>query len=85
MKAFEVSLQKLGVEYVDQYLIHAPFFAGGSEEALQKKWAELETIHATGKAKSIGISNFLQKDVEAILKTAKIIPAINQIEYHPYG
>jgi len=82
--AFELSLKKLQVDYVDQYLIHAPFFANGSEEALQKKWADLEEIHASGKAKSIGVSNFLQKDLEAILKTAKIVPAINQIEYHPY-
>jgi diketogulonate reductase-like aldo/keto reductase len=44
----------------------------------------LEAIKASGKAKTIGVSNFLQKDLEAILKTAKVIPAINQIEYHPY-
>lgn len=44
----------------------------------------MEAIHASGKAKSIGVSNFLQEDLEAILKTAKIKPAINQIEYHPY-
>ena len=44
----------------------------------------MEEIHATGKAKTIGVSNFLQKDLEAILKTAKVQPAINQIEYHPY-
>ncbi len=68
---------------MDQYLIHAPFFAN-SEEDLQKKWADLEAIHASGKAKTIGVSNFQKKDLEAILKTAKIVPAINQIEYHPY-
>jgi diketogulonate reductase-like aldo/keto reductase len=51
---------------------------------LQQKWADLEAIKASGKAKSIGVSNFLQEHLEAILKTAKIIPAINQIEYHPY-
>jgi diketogulonate reductase-like aldo/keto reductase len=83
-EAFELSLKKLGLDYVDQYLIHAPYFANGSEADLQAKWADLEAIHASGKAKSIGVSNFLQKDLEAILKTAKIIPAINQIEYHPY-
>jgi diketogulonate reductase-like aldo/keto reductase len=71
------------VDYVDQYLIHAPFFAKNDED-LQAKWADMEAIHASGKAKSIGVSNFLQKDLEAILKTAKVIPAINQIEYHPY-
>ena len=82
-KAFELSLKKLQLDYVDQYLIHAPFFAKTPED-LQKKWADLEEIHASGKAKSIGVSNFLVPDLEAILKTAKIIPAINQIEYHPY-
>ena len=64
-------------------LIHAPFFAQTPED-LQKKWADMEAIQASGKAKSIGVSNFLQKDLEDILKTAKIVPAINQIEYHPY-
>jgi diketogulonate reductase-like aldo/keto reductase len=44
----------------------------------------MEAIHASGKAKTIGVSNFLKKDLEAILKTAKIVPAINQIEFHPY-
>jgi diketogulonate reductase-like aldo/keto reductase len=44
----------------------------------------LEAIQASGKAKTIGVSNMLQPDLEAILKTAKIVPAINQIEYHPY-
>jgi diketogulonate reductase-like aldo/keto reductase len=81
--AFELSLQKLGLDYVDQYLIHAPFFAKTPED-LQAKWAELEAIQASGKAKTIGVSNMLQDDLETILKTAKIIPAINQIEYHPY-
>lgn len=81
--AFELSLKKLQLDYVDQYLIHAPYFAKTPEE-LQAKWKDLEDIHATGKAKSIGVSNMLQKDLETILKTAKIIPAINQIEYHPY-
>jgi diketogulonate reductase-like aldo/keto reductase len=82
-EAFELSLKKLQLDYVDQYLIHAPFFAKTPED-LQKKWADLEAIHATGKAKTIGVSNFLTQDLEAILKTAKIVPAINQIEYHPY-
>lgn len=82
-KAFELSLQKLQLDYVDQYLIHAPFFAKTPED-LQAKWKDLEEIYATGKAKSIGVSNMTQKELETILKTAKIIPAINQIEFHPY-
>ena len=82
-KAFDLSLKKLQLEYVDEYLIHAPFFATSPED-LQKKWADMEAIHASGRAKSIGLSNFLRKDIEAVLQTAKIIPAVNQIEYHPY-
>jgi diketogulonate reductase-like aldo/keto reductase len=81
--SFNVSLQKLGLEYVDLYLIHGPWFAE-TDEDLQQRWAELEQIKESGKAKSIGVSNFLQPHLEAILKTAKVKPAINQIEYHPY-
>jgi len=80
---FEASLKKLQLDYVDQYLIHAPYFAKSPAD-LQAKWADLEAIHASGKAKTIGVSNFLQKDLEIILQTAKIPPAINQIEHHPY-
>ncbi|XWW98649.1 hypothetical protein V2A60_006650 [Cordyceps javanica] len=81
---FDASLKKLGVEYVDLYLLHGPWFADGSEEALQRKWAEMEAIQASGRARSIGVSNFLQEHLEPILKTAKVVPAINQIEFHPY-
>ncbi|KFY29636.1 hypothetical protein V494_08596 [Pseudogymnoascus sp. VKM F-4513 (FW-928)] len=77
------SLEKLGLDYVDLYLIHAPFFATTDAE-LQAKWAEFEAVQASGRARSIGVSNFLQSHLETILKTAKIVPAVNQIEYHPY-
>jgi len=82
-EAFALSLKKLGLDYVDLYLIHAPYFTDNDED-LQQKWADLEAIQASGRAKSIGVSNFLQEPLEAILKTAKVVPAINQIEYHPY-
>ncbi|KAI5283098.1 hypothetical protein KEM54_002412, partial [Ascosphaera aggregata] len=55
-----------------------------TEEELQNAWAEMEKLQAEGKALSIGVSNFLQKDLEVILKTAKVVPAVNQIEYHPH-
>ncbi|KAH7168408.1 NADP-dependent oxidoreductase domain-containing protein, partial [Fusarium sp. MPI-SDFR-AT-0072] len=81
--AFDTSLKKLGLDYVDLYLIHAPFFAEKPED-LHEAWATLEAIKGSGRAKSIGVSNFIQEHLETILATAKIPPAINQIEYHPY-
>lgn len=81
---FSASLAKLGLEYVDLYLIHSPFFAGGDPAILQAKWAEMEAIHASGRAKSIGVSNYIQEHLDPILETAKVPPTINQIEYHPY-
>jgi diketogulonate reductase-like aldo/keto reductase len=82
-EAFETSLNKLGLEYVDLYLIHNPFWAK-SEEELQQVWASLEKIKESGRAKSIGVSNFLISHLETILRTAKIPPSINQVEFHPY-
>lgn len=68
---------------MDRYLIHSPFFAH-SDADLQRAWAEMEAVKKSGKARSIGVSNYLQTHLEATLKTAKIPPSINQIEYHPY-
>ncbi|KAK3946312.1 NADPH-dependent conjugated polyketone reductase C1 [Diplogelasinospora grovesii] len=81
--AFVRSLEKLGLDYVDLYLIHRPFWAKSPAEQ-QAKWAEMEAIKESGRAKSIGVSNYLQEHLEPILQTAKHPPVINQIEYHPY-
>lgn len=81
--AFEKSLKNLQLEYVDLYLIHSPFFAK-TEEDLQQAWRTMEQIKESGKAKSIGVSNYLEKHLKATLATAKIPPSINQIEFHPY-
>lgn len=68
---------------MDLYLIHSPFFTK-DPKVLQAKWAEMEAIRASGRAKSIGVSNYIQEHLDPILETAKVPPAINQIEYHPY-
>ncbi|KAH7129520.1 NADP-dependent oxidoreductase domain-containing protein [Dactylonectria estremocensis] len=83
LNAVEISLKKLGLDYVDLYLLHGPWFAD-TEKELQERWAQLEQIKESGRAKSIGVSNFLQEHIETLLKTAKVPPAVNQIEYHPY-
>jgi diketogulonate reductase-like aldo/keto reductase len=66
-----------------RYLIHEPFFAQ-SEAELQSAWATMEAVQKAGLTKSIGVSNFLPKHLETILKTAKVVPVCNQIEFHPY-
>lgn len=66
-----------------RYLIHSPAFAKDPKE-LQEAWAAMEAVQASGQAKSIGVSNFRISDLETILQTAKVVPAINQIEFHLY-
>ncbi|KAJ1324963.1 2,5-diketo-D-gluconate reductase A [Microdochium nivale] len=88
-EAFSQSLARLGLDYVDLYLIHHPSMAGGDPATLRGLWAEFETIQASGRARSIGVSNFLAEDLEMLLGGSggdgpKVIPAINQIEFHPY-
>jgi diketogulonate reductase-like aldo/keto reductase len=85
-KAFELSLKKLGLTYVDLYLIHWPANAknyANWQKANADSWRAMEELHAEGKIRSIGVSNFWQEHLEALFQTANIIPAINQIEFHP--
>ncbi|KAI0726648.1 Aldo/keto reductase [Fomitopsis betulina] len=75
------SLKKLQTDYVDLFLIHFPI---NHETSLPEIWRQFEEIQEEGLAKSIGVSNFRVKDLEEILPSAKVIPSVNQIEYHPY-
>ncbi|KZV82185.1 Aldo/keto reductase [Exidia glandulosa HHB12029] len=74
------SLRKLSVDYVDLYLVHAPSLV---RPDILGGWRQMEALQARGIAKSIGVSNFEIKDLEA-LKGANIVPAVNQILLHPY-
>lgn len=83
---FEKSLKKLNVNYIDLYLIHWPANAKNYDnwqKTNAETWRAMEELQAEGKIKSIGVSNFFQEHLDALLQTAKVIPAVNQIEFHP--
>lgn len=81
--ALATSLKKLQTDYVDLYLIHSPFFSDSKAEH-QAKWKQMEDLKNQGLVRSIGVSNYLPEQLEYILETCTIPPAINQIEFHPY-
>jgi len=85
-KEFEKSLTRLDLEYIDLYLIHWPANAKNYDNWQKTNadtWKAMEELQAEGKIKSIGVSNFFQEHLEALFETAKVIPAVNQIEFHP--
>ena len=79
LKAFENSLENLGVDYLDLYLIHWPV-AGKYKET----WRALEKLYREKRIRAIGVSNFLKHHLEDLLGTAEIVPMVNQMEFHPY-
>ncbi|WP_367046435.1 aldo/keto reductase [Streptomyces sp. Je 1-332] len=81
LRAFDASLDKLGLDYVDLYLIHWPLPSKGLAVDTYKAF---EKIQADGRAKSIGVSNFLPEHLEQLLAETSVIPAVNQIELHPH-
>jgi len=78
LAAYETSLKKLGLEYLDLYLIHWPV-----EGKYKDAWRALETLYKEGKVKAIGVSNFQIHHLEDLMKDAEIKPMVNQVEYHP--
>lgn len=80
LRAFEASLERLGTDYVDLYLIHWP-----SDRKLIETWQALETIYERGQARAIGVSNYGVSDLEKTIQRGDVTPAVNQIELHPYN
>jgi len=85
--AFDASLQALGMDYLDLYLIHWPanyLQYGKDAKALNAEtWRALEDLYHEGKVRAIGLSNFMPHHIEALMETARIKPMVDQIELHP--
>jgi 2,5-diketo-D-gluconate reductase A len=80
LRAFDTSLAKLGLDYVDLYLIHWPL---ASLDRYVDTWKALEKIYADGRARAIGVSNFKPAHLRRLAEATDVVPAVNQIELHP--
>ncbi len=86
LRAFDVSMANLGLDYLDLYLIHWP----ASEtkfpdwkEINSESWRALERLYKEGRVRAIGVSNFLTPHLQALIESATVTPMVNQIEFHP--
>lgn len=80
-QAYETSIQKLGLDYLDLYLVHWP---GTNEAIMIDTWKGMEDLYKEDKVKNIGVSNFEPSHLDALLAQVSIKPVINQVEFHPY-
>jgi diketogulonate reductase-like aldo/keto reductase len=83
LKAFDTSLKNLNLDYIDLYLIHWPSNKANGSMINSYTWRAFEKLQKDGLVRSIGVSNFLDHHLQALLSEAEIVPAVNQIEYHP--
>ncbi len=81
LRAFDASLERLGLDYVDLYLIHWPMPRRGT---YLETWRAFEELRRDGRARSIGVSNFTVETLRHIVDETDVVPAVNQIELHPY-
>ncbi len=79
LDAFDASLKRLQLDYLDLYLIHWPV-----KGKYVETWRAMETIYKSGKCRSVGVSNFMIPNLEDLKASSDLVPAVNQIEYHPY-
>jgi diketogulonate reductase-like aldo/keto reductase len=79
LHAFDASLERLGTDYLDLYLIHWP-----KGELSKETWKALERLYKEKRVRSIGVSNFLRHHLEDLLPSVEIVPMVNQMEFHPY-
>ncbi|GAA0447050.1 aldo/keto reductase [Lentibacillus halophilus] len=79
LKAFETSLEKLGLDYLDLYLIHWPVHG-----MYQETWKAMEKLYETGNVRAIGVSNFHIHHLQNLMQASHVKPVIDQVEYHPH-
>jgi diketogulonate reductase-like aldo/keto reductase len=79
LQAFDDSLQRLGLDYIDLYLIHWP---GGHDR--HRSWQALEEVYESGRAKAVGVSNYAIEHLKQLSKMSDLVPAVNQVEFHPF-
>jgi len=81
LRAFDASMANLGLDYVDLYLIHWPCAGRG---LFVESYKAMETLYREGKVRAIGVSNFQPGHLEELMLKAEVVPAVNQIELHPW-
>lgn len=79
LRAFDTSLQKLQLDVLDLYLIHWPVSG-----KFVDTWRAMEELYEAGRVRAIGVSNFLPEHLDELMQSARITPAVNQVEFHPY-
>lgn len=86
LKAFDESLSRLALEYIDLYLIHWPAAVGKYPEwkkTNRETWKALEELYLSKKVRAIGVSNFMERHLDALMDDCRIKPMVDQIENHP--
>ena len=86
IKEFDMTMTNLGIDYLDLYLIHWPIplsYRDCWKEMNEGTWKAFEELYQEGKIKAIGVSNFLEHHIDALLETANIAPMVDQLELHP--
>ncbi|MFC9975076.1 aldo/keto reductase [Spirillospora sp. NPDC127200] len=81
LRAFDASMERLGLDRLDLYLVHWPMPTVG---AYLDTWRAMEKLRADGRVRAIGVSNFTVEALRRVIDEAEVVPAVNQIELHPY-